>query len=49
MRKHVDSEEGERKTSKDKNVENKPWKYTEDGSISGVLGGGEKKKIEIQA
>lgn len=34
--------------NKDKNVENKPWKYTEDGSISGVLGGGEKKKIEIK-
>merc|ERR1712131_34462 len=34
--------------NKDKNVENKPWKYTEDGSISGVLGGGEKKKIDIK-
>ena len=36
------------KAYKDKNVENKPWKYTEDGSISGILGGGEKKKIEIK-
>ena len=36
------------KACKDKNVENKPWKYTEDGSISGILGGGEKKKIDIK-